>query len=171
MVNAGYWPGRRVVASMVLGLVCLGADCPVVTVEVGRSNPDDDGTPPPDSVRVVLRNNHPSAAVDVDLFATATAVTNVDAELFTLANEIGNLGFAGTGLIPAGDEDSVILSCAEARVIGTSGGRFVDPDSNEELGFGQPRVVSQDVSFSCGDTITFQFESRDGGFATPFFVE
>ncbi len=122
-------------------------------------------TPPASSgkIRVVFRNLAINYAVDVQFYATGNPVVDPDTDLFVEPNRVlgpaeDPIGWAGTGLIPAGNEDSIELDCAAARVIGTLGGEFVTEDTGVGVGTGTRRIAVQEQQFNCGEVITFTFQ-------------
>jgi len=116
-------------------------------------------------IRIVFRNLTDTYGVDVQFYATGNAVVDPDTDLFIPANHVTGpqddpIGVFGTGIIPPMTEDSVELSCAQARVIGTLGGRFVTQDTGAEVGTGTRRIAVQEQQFNCGETIIFDFLSQ-----------
>jgi len=134
----------------------------------------DDGLPAAvvsdDSVRVRLLNQSGSALA-VQLYASATA-GDAETVLFTEANEIvAGIGFAGTGLIPAGDNDEALLLCDDAVMIGTRGGQFVDADTGDVLGTGQQRYLELGAQFDCGDTISIIYRQSGDEYHTSLLLD
>lgn len=168
MLRVMGWVAGRV-GQVAVGLLVTVAGCGSVDLLGGLDVETPD--PPANGITVQLVNLHPTAAVDIELFVSDSAVTDFDTELFTDANRVENLGFAGTGFVPRLQAESITFSCGEAVVIGTSGPRFVDPDSNELLGTGEQRILERDATFSCGDVIVFEFEEVGGSFVTRLSVE
>lgn len=161
---------RILLCSGILPLLVAGTCVTVTNVVPGPD--DDDGNPPSDSVTVRLINASASSAVDVQLYATAGQVSNVDTDLFIPANQIvAGIGFAGSGLLEAGAVDEVTLSCANAFAVGTRGGRFVDRDTGQELGVGTQRVLLQGLQFTCGDVLTFTYTAAGGQYETNIRIE
>ncbi|UCD27745.1 MAG: hypothetical protein JSV03_11635 [Planctomycetota bacterium] len=127
----------------------------------------------PNNVRIRFVNQS-SQALDVLFYATAADLTNpadVDTVLFTPANQvIANIGFAGSGLIPAGETDEITLNGANARTLGTRGGAFINKDTGEHLGTGQQRVFSINLQYSCGDTLSIVYKATATGYETSWLL-
>lgn len=119
--------------------------------------------------------NQSSQALDVQFYATATDLINpadVNSVLFTSANHIvANIGFAGSGLIPAGDSDEITLACAGAHTLGTLGGRFVNENSGEQVGTGQQRAFSINLQYNCGDTLSIIYSGSADGYTTTWQMD
>ena len=92
-------------------------------------------------------------------------------ELFLAPLQRSNVGLFSRGVIPRLDSDELDLPCAETRVIGTLGGVFLNSDTGEEVGLGTRRVLAQDITFSCGDVIIFEYLEDAGGFTTRVTIE
>lgn len=123
-----------------------------------------------DSIRVRFVNQT-SWALGVQFHVSAVQ-GQPDSVLFISANQITQgIGFAGQGFIPPGDVDEVLLGVAQARMIGTLGGDFVDPDTGESAGTGQRRVLILDQQYFGGETITFVFAEVFGRYETRLRIE
>jgi hypothetical protein len=81
-----------------------------------------------------------------------------------------SIGFAGSGLVPAGQTDEVILPCDQALSVGTLGGRFVNQDTGAQVGAGSRYVLVQGSQFQCGSTITFTYVPSGTGFRTDVSI-
>jgi len=53
--------------------------------------------------------------------------------------------------------DSVEVPCVDGMVVATTGGVFRDPDTGEELGTGNQRILQQGLVFDCEAEITFVY--------------
>lgn len=142
--------------------LCLGQTCAVSVPDTGGTGAGDDGgaepVPPPSTIHMQFANASDTYAADVQFYASATPVTNPATELFVPEKRIvGNLGFAGTGFIPAGQVDTTEANCSWAVVVGTLGGRFLDQETGQEVAHGEQRLFRLGEGYSCGDTITFRF--------------
>jgi hypothetical protein len=109
--------------------------------------------------------------VDVEFFATGSAVTDFDAELFIDENQVTAVGLFGRGVVPGMDTDEVEVECSEALNVGTRGGEFLDADTGEVLGRGKQFIFTRDVNFICGDVITFEFFEREDEFTTEISIQ
>ncbi len=165
MLRGKGWLAGRVAVGVLVSVVGCGSVNLLDGLDV---EPPD---PPANGITVQLVNLHPTAAVDIELFVTGGAVDDFDTDLFTDANRVEDIGFAGTGFVPRLEAETITFSCGDAMVIGTSGPRFVDPDSNELLGTGEQRILERDATFSCGDVIVFEFEEVSGSFVTRLSIE
>lgn len=121
----------------------------------------------PTTIRVVLINDT-SLTLDPQIYVTENAVTDLD-HLFTRSNKYTRYGIGTIGLLGGRDSDSFTLACDDTRVLGTLGGAFGDDLDNPE-GTGQQRVVSQDVNFECGETITLRFSQSGAQFRTTVTI-
>ncbi len=121
----------------------------------------------PTTIDVILINDT-NLTLDPQIYVTDEAVTDLE-NLFTRSNKHTRYGIGTIGLLGGRDDASFSLSCEEARVLGTLGGAFGDDLDNPE-GTGQQRVVSQDVNFECGETITLRFSQSGGGFRTTVTI-
>ncbi|HOB74370.1 MAG TPA: hypothetical protein PKG54_07580 [Phycisphaerae bacterium] len=111
-----------------------------------------------DTITVRLVNATATRAVDVQLFATGQGVGDLDTEFFIPANQLlADIGFAGSGILVPASDDQITLACADALIVGTLGGRFLNEDTGEEIGTGSRFVLFQGSQFACGSTITFTF--------------
>ncbi|MHC4442081.1 MAG: hypothetical protein ACYTA5_05750, partial [Planctomycetota bacterium] len=126
------------------------------------------------SVRIRFLNQS-TQALDVQFYATASDLTNpadVNTVLFASGNQVtADIGFAGTGLIPAGKSDEITLDCAAARTLGTLGGRFVNENTGEQVGTGQQRAFSIDLQYSCGDTLSIIYQATSNGYQTTWMLD
>jgi hypothetical protein len=141
-----------------------------VNVDVGVDTGGGSGDVPSDSIRVRFANRTPHA-LDVEFHASDSLGTNISAALFSPGNQITEgIGFAGTGLIDTGGSDFLMLACEDVAVLGTEGGRFVDPDDGELIGNGQQRVAVRGLQYDCGETITFIFDDVGSEFETSMVI-
>ncbi len=167
-------PIRRRLTLFVLLCVplCLGQTCAVRVPADGGTDEPVEPPPPPSTVVMRFANGSSAYAVDVQFYASATPVTNPATELFVPEKRIvGNLGFAGTGLIPANQSDTTELACSNATVVGTLGGRFIDQDSGQEVAHGEQRLYRIGEGYSCGDTITFRFQPNGQKVSIQLLIE
>jgi len=157
-------PPARTIVGAIAPLLLLPAACTInfdpgdlddllgddftTTVTVTSGGGDPNGV----TVRVV---NNTAGTLDPQIYVTGAAVTD-PSQLFSAGNLYTRYGVGNRGLLGDFDTDSFVLTCSEARVIGTPGGLFGD-DLEDPDGVGQQRILGQDVAFSCGDTITFTY--------------
>lgn len=153
---------------LTVGMGCSG---PVVIEVPGLSSGGAPAEVPADSVRIRFVNSHPSLGVDVQFYATGNPVSDPATELFIAGQQRSNVGLFSRGVIPRLDSDELELPCAEARVIGTLGGLFLDSDTGAVSGGGTQRVLAQDITFTCGDVVIFEYLAEGGGFTTRISVE
>jgi hypothetical protein len=157
--------------------LCLGQACGVSAPEgtdAGDGGTDEvtEPAPPPSTIHMQFANGSTAYAADVQFYASATPVTDPATELFIPEKRIiGNLGFAGTGLIPAGQVDTTEIACTNAVVVGTLGGRFIDQESGQEIAHGTQRLYRIGEGYACGDTITFRFQPDGQGVSIQLLIE
>lgn len=132
--------------------------------------PADTSTPPIDdeesnsSNKVTIRfiNLTEDQAVDVEFYVEEEPIDRIPDELFVAANLIRrSIGVAGSGLIPPGRADEISLDCNPDLVFGTRGGRFLDAESGDLVGEGEPRWVQEGPLGLCGTVVAIEF-FRDG---------
>lgn len=117
--------------------------------------------PSGDVVTVRFNNFSAEEAIDVEFFVTTEELTSLPEQLFTEANRnTASIGIAGTGILEPLFRDIIELPCSPTLSLGTSGGRFLDNETGELRGRGQPRWVQEDALGLCGGTITFEY-ARD----------
>lgn len=116
--------------------------------------------------------NASNAALDPQFYASPQDIGDPNTTLFVPDNQLTEgFGFAGTGLIPAGQSSpDIIIPCSQARALGTLGGAFKNATSGDQLGTGQKRALSIDYAYLCGDSITFTYRSA-GGYSNTFTVQ
>lgn len=131
----------------------------IVDVDPGDDNGDGGGGGSPDTIRVNVLNQT-GVTLDPEIFRSASPVS-VD-ELFSSGNKFTAYGVGTIGLLGPGGSDSFTLTCEEARVIGTNGGKFGD-NQNAPDGNGQRIVLTQDLSVFCGGTLTIVYSRRLSG--------
>ncbi|MBN1492151.1 MAG: hypothetical protein JXA69_19725 [Phycisphaerae bacterium] len=131
--------------------------------------PADVPEPPPAFVLVQFLNES-AYGVDIELYASATPITNPATELFVPGNRITGLGEFGTDIIRPDSAGSVEVRCTWAAAIGTLGGRFVDTEG-QEIGRGRQRVASMGIGYECEDIITLRFRADGDEFTTDILFE
>jgi hypothetical protein len=162
----------------ILALICAsailvsGQSC-TTTVDPGNDggNNGGGGGGGTSVVTVRLVNASPSAAVDVQLYATPNSISNPDTELFIPGNQqLASIGFAGSGILQPNQTDEVQISCANALFIGTTGGAFLNVDTGAVLGTGTRYFLVQGGQFQCGSTITLTYLPSGSGYRTDVAV-
>lgn len=146
-------------------VLCVTTSC----VEVPPPGGDGGGGPSTITVRWI---NATSSALDPQFYASPEPLGDPAVMLFVPQYQIvDGVGFAGSGLIPGGQTDEVVLDCETVATIGTLGGTFLNADTGEPIGTGQQRILSAQLNFVCGDTIVFTYRSGPEGFRTLFTVQ
>jgi hypothetical protein len=157
------------------GILMQSGSCVTVTnLDPGGGPGSGEGPPPtPSAVTVQFINQSTVNALDVQFHASAVPIgDDVNATLFDPANRVTeDIGFAGTGLIPAGETDQITLNCNSAVSIGTLGGLFRNPETGEEIGTGEQRAAEIDLQYYCGEVVTLSFLPSGTGFETILIVE
>jgi len=149
---------RSAIGRALLAAISLALSGCVVDIGNGNGNSNSSGT-----IRVRVINNT-TFDLDPQLYTSATTAT--EAELFADANKFTAIGVASRGLVGALSQDTVEISCADARVLGTLGGDFLKDDGSS-AGNGTKRVLSQGLSVECGDRITLTYtRGLTGEFST-----
>jgi len=132
-------------------------------------DPNDTGGPAPDEITIRVVNASANT-LDPQIYIAGQPVTA--AELFASSNKFTEYGVGRLGLIAGNDSDSFTISCADARVVGTTGGSFGGGDDGNDLtepaGTGRQLVLTQELVFYCGDQITFTYSRSGDGFTTTF---
>ncbi len=156
---------RLVAAGLcVTALLLPGSTCVTVTNLIPGDGGGGGGS---NQVTVRVINASPNLAVDVQIYATGQAVNNPDTDLFIPANQqVAGLGFAGSGVVAAGQTDEITLACDQALVVGTLGGRFLNQDTGAQVGTGTRYVLFQGSQYQCGSTIIFTYTPSGSGFRT-----
>ncbi len=111
------------------------------------------------TVTIRVKNTTFVLGVAPQVYATPDAVVDPNADLFVGANRLFQTINFGSGILPHGYTESVELDCADARVIGTLGGRFYKQDGTV-VGDGQTVILTQGLQFNCGDTLTFTYKGH-----------
>ncbi len=133
-----------------------------------ETTPDSEiGRPAEQFVTIAFRNLSTVNTVDVEFHAVTSVEVSLPEGLFTDENRVSeSLGVAGTGLLIPGATDILEISCTENLVIGTAGGTFLDNETGELNGRGEPRWLDATSAGLCGAIVGFTFESSGDTFAT-----
>lgn len=140
----------------------------VVTVDDGDDNGGNGGGNDPPAQLTVRIINASNVTLDPEIFIASEGVS-AD-ELFDPSRKFTAFGVGTLGLIADSDATEFTIDCAQARVIGTSGGRFGN-DLNNPDGTGRRIVLTQDLNVFCEGAVTFTYSGAGSGFSTTFDVE
>lgn len=161
------------VAAVGVVAVVLVAVVGVVGCDVALSGFDDFapgtdvGRPVEQVVIIAFRNLATIDAVNVEFHTTTAPVANLPDGLFVEENGVTtNLGVAGTGLLIPGATDILELPCDANLIIGTAGGGFLNNETGEPAGRGEPRWLDATSVGLCGAIVGFTFEGTGGTFVT-----
>ncbi len=175
---------------MLLGLACLAAAGCSATIADGdgrqngnqnrnvnensassNANRNSDSAPGDDEVRVVFRN-FSTEAVNVQFYATNSALTSLPDDLFVDANLVTvSIGLAGSALLGPAQMDTIFFECTDNLVIGTGGGAFLDDESGEMVGQGPQRYARQGPQFSCGASIVYTYDEDGSEFTVTQSIQ
>lgn len=138
----------------------------------GGDEPDlDNPEPIADSVELRLLNLT-SSALRAQIYIGTNGPDETPASLFVSANlYTERIGLAASGLIAPAGTDSAEIDCVDGLVIGTDGGRFLDVETGQELGTGEPRLLSRGFVFDCDDEITLIYRFTNGGYQVDVNLE
>ena len=114
------------------------------------------------SVVLVVGQSRRFRIAEVEFYVEQEPIDNIPDDLFVAANLITrSIGVAGSGLIPPRSADEITLDCNADLIFGTRGGRFLDAESGDEVGAGEPRWVQEGPLGLCGAVVAIEF-FRDG---------
>lgn len=143
-------------------------------------NPDGDSgelptpdNPAPISDTVELRLvNLTSSALEAQIYIDTNGSSATPETLFTPANLFTDkIGLAASGLIAPAGSDTAEIDCFDGLVLGTDGGSFLDVETGQELGSGEPRLLQQGFVFDCDDEITLIYRFTSGGYQVDVNLE
>jgi hypothetical protein len=138
---------------------CGSTVATTVSPDAGASNSD--------IVLVRFRNQSTGPAVEVEFFASNAQLSSVPEDLFVDANRVvTNIGLAGQGILAPGEADFVTLPCSDHLTMGTTGGRFLDRESGEPRGQGQPRWIQHAPLGLCGAAVTINYQQDGDAYLT-----
>ena len=150
-----------------LTVAATGAGC-VVTIDP-IDNGNDNGNPDPQDGTITIRMvNNTNTGLDPELYLADGPVSV--SELFVDSRKYVDFGVFGLGVVDSFSSASVTVNCAEARVLGTTGGTFGDTVQDPQ-GNGTQRLLSQELQYNCGDRVTFTYSRSSGGFQTNVEVD
>lgn len=131
---------------------------------------DDPGTANKVTVRFI--NLTEDQAVDVEFYVEQEPIDNIPDDLFVAGNLITrSIGVAGSGLVPPRTADEISLDCNPDLIFGTRGGRFLDAESGDLVGEGEPRWVQEGPLGLCGTVVAIEFFRDGSGFRTGITVD
>ena len=165
-------------ASCVAGFATIFTGCSgdllVELIPDPNPDPTPGASPGPitaDEVFIRFRNFSLTDAVNVEFFASNTALAALPDDLFV--DEHGtsvNIGVAGTGILQPLHTDEILFPCTADLVIGTTGGTFIDNDTGEVRGDGDMRWAQDAAVGLCGRSVTFEFGPVADGFITRLTI-
>ncbi len=137
----------------------------------GGDSDQDNPTPVADNVELRLLNLT-SSALEAQIYLGTNGPDATPANLFVSANlYTERIGLAATGLLPPAGSDTALIDCVDGLVIGTDGGRFLDTETGQELGRGEPRLLQRGFVFDCDDEITLIYRFTNGGYQVDVNLE
>ncbi len=180
MMRLHRWVGKSfgpMCVAMVLGcLVGCFAGCDLTfqpNPDDGSGDDSDQDNPTPVADTVELRLlNLTSSALEAQIFLGTNGPDETPGSLFVPANLFTErIGLAATGLIEPAGSDTALIDCVDGLVIGTDGGKFLDVETGQELGTGEPRLLSRGFVFDCDDEITLIYRFTNGGYKVEVNLE
>ncbi|GEM_PF-2400127 len=170
---------RRLVSSSLCmaGLIAMMPGSCMLTVspgagESGGGAGSDPGNGTGTTITVRIVNDTPNT-LDPEIYVAATS--GQPADLFVAGNKYTDFGVGRLGILVAGGNASFTVDCDAAAMIGTRGGSFGGGDDGNDLnnpaGTGLQRVLTRELVFFCGDTITFTYHRDGEGFTTTFDLD
>ncbi len=169
---------RRLLSSslcMASLLAMMPGGCMVTVTPSGGegSDPNGESGSAPDALVTVRIVNATPNTLDPEIYVAAAA--GQPEELFAAANKYTDFGVGRLGVLVGGGSTSFSIACDQAAMIGTHGGSFGGGDDGNDLrdpaGAGLQRVLTQELVFFCGDTITFTYQRTADGFTTTFDID
>ncbi len=165
-------------ASCVGGLATVTTGCSGDLLLEFIPDPNPDPTPgaspgliTAEEVLIRFRNFSETDAVNVEFFASITALAALPEDLFVDEHRTSvNIGVAGTGILQPLHTDEILFPCTVDLVIGTTGGTFIDNDTGEVRGDGDRRWAQDAAVGLCGRSVTFGFGPVDDGFITRLMI-
>ena len=122
-------------------------------------------------VTIRFRNLTVEEAVDVEFYASQNPMANLPDDLLVEENLVtASIGIAGTGIVQPLEEDVIEFPCEAGLTIGTRGGEFLDNETGEPRGMGEPRWAQEGPLALCGAVVTFEFAGDGVEFATALTI-
>ncbi|MEW6249850.1 MAG: hypothetical protein AB1716_04330 [Planctomycetota bacterium] len=161
------WPsGLRCAAKVglaALGCALLAGGC---TIDLGlRDDPPPVNPAPLITVQVI---NQTSKPLDPQVYIGRVAYGRD--LLFDPVNKRTDFGFATIGLVAAGEQAEFTVECGVPVYIATAGGIYGD-NLAVPLGAGQPKILEEGASVTCGDVITFTYTASGAALQTSYSVQ
>jgi len=165
-------------ASCIAGFAAVLAGCSgdFLVELIPDANPDPTpgaapGSIAADEVLIRFRNFSQTDAVNVEFFASNTALAALPEDLFADEHSTSvSIGVAGTGILQPLHTDEILFPCTVDLVIGTTGGTFIDNDTGEVRGDGDMRWAQDAAVGLCGRSVMFGFGPVDDGFITRLTI-
>ncbi len=173
-------PVRRLTSSVTLvAVTALFAGCGFELPEevlLPEIQPTDNVAQSPDpsitTVTIRFRNLAVTEAVNVEFFATNNPLTLIPDDLFVDENLVtSSIGVAGTGILEPLREDTLNFPCTSDLVLGTFGGSFLDNETGDPLGVGQPRWAQDSSLGLCGREVLLEFGRFSGEFGVRISID
>ena len=134
-----------------------------------------DAEPPatiPDPIITLHLANRTDFVVEPQIFVSTNGPGATAETLFVESNGFTEgIGLAASGLMAPDSVDVAEVKCVEGLVIGTTGGRFLDAETGDELGIGLLRILQEGLVFDCGAEIALIFRLENGEFTTSVALE
>jgi len=139
----------------------------------GSGDEPDLDNPEPIADNVELRLiNLTSSALRAQIYLGTNGPDETPASLFVSSNLFTErIGLAASGLIQPAGSDTALIDCVDGLVIGTDGGSFLDVETGQELGTGEPRLLQRGFVFDCDDEITLIYRFTNGGYQVDVNLE
>lgn len=146
-----------------LALMCLATflhgGCSV-TLDPG----DNGGTEGKVTIRIV---NSTAADLDPQIYISSQVLSRDD--FFKSANKYTNYGVFDQGLLGPYGQETFTIDCADAREVGTAGGRFNDGENT--VGSDRNYILTQENVFFCDGVITFTYSRTNDGYTVRYVLD
>lgn len=177
-------PGLLVILLGISLLVALPA-CDVAIVPpndngsggggAGDGSGSGDSEPPapvPDPTVTLDLANRTGFVVEAQIFISTNGPGVTPETFFVDSNAFTEgIGLASSGLMAPDSVDVADIKCGEGLVIGTTGGRFLEVETGDEVGVGPPRILQEGLVFDCGSEIALVFRLENGQFTVSVTLE
>jgi hypothetical protein len=124
----------------------------------------DDGIHGTDGMVTIRVINDTALDLDAQIYIASQVLPRND--LFKQSHKYTAFGVFDEGLLGPYGQETFTVDCADARAVGTTGGKF-DNDSNTEES-NREIILTQETVFLCGDVITFTYSRTNEGFTVDF---
>ncbi len=123
------------------------------------------------TVTIRFRNFAVTEAVNVEFYASNNPLAEIPDDLFVEENLVtSSIGVAGTGILEPLSEDTLDFLCTGDLVLGSLGGSFLDNETGDQLGEGEPRWAQDSALELCGREVLFEFSSVAGEFSVRISI-